>query len=958
MIHQRTAASSLTRRFAVTSAALAAFALLLTVMSSWWLVSQQHITAMRIVSKKEADFHAATVSATLHSAASRMNEAANSSILATGLVDSAGRETYLAPYLSSIRQINGVPIYILFTDFSGAEISSNGLGRFSEKEMSWLRKQLETGREAAEIIESDRGPELIAVEMLSYSRTETPEGALIYKMVLADLRPNDMAQLAWAGQPLPARENEDMVTVPVNMPESLKHLRFQVIEPLQPTSARELAPRFAVIAIIAMALAGTVLVLGARLALRLTQDLRRLESFSRSVVDGGLGTQRAPIEGSIEVSSLAGSINHMLDRIYEQHAQLQEERERFLQLANTIPQLAWVAGPDGKIHWFNDRWYEYTGTTPQQMKEFGWRIVHHPAMQDSVFERIREHIEQGQPFQMTFPLRGADGEFRPFFASAAPLRDGSGRIVQWFGTNTDVSQIEQAERAVRESEERLREGLVAARMAVWDWDLSSDAIRFSPNAPDIFGEVWDSGTDAWSAVHHDDRQRFQRAVEKAVAERSQFNQVVRMIRPDNDNMVWIESRGRVISDQGGQARAIRGISIDVTVRKNAEEALRMANQRKDEFLAMLAHELRNPLAPISTAAEILKLTGPDAERLRQTSEIITRQVDHMTSLINDLLDVSRVTRGLVKVEKEPVRMADVVAGAVEQVKPLIEARRHRLTVQPVPPQACVLGDRKRLVQIVTNLLNNAAKYTGEGGEIVLMVAADADKVELSVRDTGIGISPALLPHVFELFTQAERTPDRSQGGLGLGLALVRSLVELHDGVVEAYSEGTDKGSLFTVRLPRLDMEIIDPDASPVAPPAQERAGMHVMIVDDNVDAAHSLAVLMEAEGYRVSVEHRADTALERALADPPEAFLLDIGLPEIDGYTLARQLRAVPATAHALLVAVTGYGRKEDLDRSEAAGFDHHLVKPATRQALADALARSRPTSGKAPGSDEPAAMQ
>jgi len=303
-------------------------------------------------------------------------------------------------------------------------------------------------------------------------------------------------------------------------------------------------------------------------------------------------------------------------------------------------------------------------------------------------------------------------------------------------------------------------------------------------------------------------------------------------------------------------------------------------------------------------------------------------------------------------------MADVVAGAVEQVKPLIEARRHRLTVQPVPPQACVLGDRKRLVQIVTNLLNNAAKYTGEGGEIVLMVAADADKVELSVRDTGIGISPALLPHVFELFTQAERTPDRSQGGLGLGLALVRSLVELHDGAVEAYSEGTDMGSLFTVRLPRLDMEIIEPDAAPAAPPARERTGMHVMIVDDNVDAAHSLAVLMEAEGYRVSVEHRADTALERALADPPDAFLLDIGLPEIDGYTLARQLRSTPATAHALLVAVTGYGRREDLDRSQAAGFDHHLVKPATRQALADILAHCRPASGKAPGSDVPSAMQ
>ncbi|WP_151638286.1 PAS domain-containing protein [Noviherbaspirillum aerium] len=958
MIFQRSAAGSLTRRFAVASAALATFALLLTVVSSWWLVSEQHITAMRIVSKKEADFHAATVSASLHAVASRMNEVANSSILATGLVDSAGRETYLAPYLTSIRQINGVPIQILFTDFAGTEISSNGLGSFNEREMAWLRKHLETGREVAEIMDSSRGAELIAVKMLSYSRTQTPEGALIYKLVLSDLRPNEMAQLTWSDKPHVGSGGTNLVTVPVSMPQPFQHLHFGVVEPLQPASARELAPQFAIIAVIALALAGTVLVLGARLALRLTHDLRRLEVFSRSVVDGGLGTQRAATEGSTEVASLAGSINHMLDRLYQQHAQLQEERERFLQLANTIPQLAWIAGPDGKIHWYNDRWYEYTGTSPEQMKEFGWRIVHHPAMQDTVFERMRELIAQGQPFQMTFPLRGADGEFRPFFTSAAPLRDAGGRIMQWFGTNTDVSQIEQAERAVRESEERLREGLVAARMAVWDWDLSNDAIRFSPNAPDIFGDTWDSGTTAWRAVHPDDQMRLQRAVDKAVAEQSQFNQVVRMIRPDNGNMVWIESRGKAVTDQSGKVRSIRGISIDVTVRKNAEEALRLANQRKDEFLAMLAHELRNPLAPISTAAEILKLTGADAQRLRQTSEIITRQVDHMTSLINDLLDVSRVTRGLVKVEKEPVRIADVVAGAVEQVKPLIETRRHRLNVQPVPPQACVLGDRKRLVQIVTNLLNNAAKYTGEGGEIVLMVAVDADQIEISVRDTGIGISPALLPHVFELFTQAERTPDRSQGGLGLGLALVRSLVELHDGVVEAYSEGTDKGSLFTVKLPRLGFEIIEPSHVPVVDGARVSKGMHVMIVDDNIDAAHSLAVLMEAEGYRVSVEYCADKALERAMEDPPQVFLLDIGLPETDGYTLARQLRSLPSCAHALLIAVTGYGRKEDIDRSQAAGFDHHLVKPATRQALVDILARSHAAPDPVSGSDEPAAMQ
>ncbi|KRB89947.1 ATP-binding protein [Noviherbaspirillum sp. Root189] len=945
MIFRRPAAGSLARRFALASAALATFALILTTASSWWLVTQQHGAAMHILSQKEVDFHAATMSSTLHAISSRLSEVANSSILATGLVDSAGRETYITPYLNSIRQINGVPIQVLFTDFSGKEISGNSIAQFTDRDMQWLVRHIDSGRRGADIIEGPNGPELIGVELLVYARTQTPEGALLYKILLRDLQPNDMARLAWGtAAPATTRTSIPAVKVAVNSPPVFKHLNFHIVEPPRETSAADLAPQFATIFIIALALAGTVLVLGSRLAVKLTKDLQKLEAFSRSVVSEGFSRQRAEPGRSTEIASLAGSINHMLDRLYEQHAELQREREKFLQLANTIPQLAWIANSDGRIHWYNDRWYEYTGTKPEQMEGLGWQSVHDPAMLPHVIERMQASIDTGQPFQMTFPLRGADGEFRPFFTSAAPLRDGAGRIVQWFGTNTDVSQIERAERAVRESEERLREGLVAARMAVWDWDLGSGQLRFSANAADIFGIATMADNAAWDAVHREDLPALRKAINQAVRERSYFDQVVRMIRSDTGALIWVEASGKIISDDQGNPQSMRGIMLDVTVRKQAEEALRIANRRKDEFLAMLAHELRNPLAPISTAAEILKMAHPDPERVRLTSEIITRQVDHMTSLIHDLLDVSRVTRGLVTLEREPVSTAEVISGAVEQVRPLIQSRKHMLKIGPLSEVAYVTGDRTRLVQIVSNLLNNAAKYTAEGGDIIIAVGLNADTVDISVRDTGIGISSDLLPHVFELFTQAERSPDRSQGGLGLGLALVRSLVELHGGSVDAYSEGTDRGSLFTVRLPRLAMQDLVGALKPEAAVHAKRptVACELMIVDDNIDAARSLAVLMEAEGHRVTVEHRADKALETARRQPPQVFLLDIGLPEMDGYTLAAKLREMPETRDALLIAVTGYGRKEDREKSETAGFDYHIVKPATREEVAAILAQGR----------------
>jgi PAS domain S-box-containing protein len=397
----------------------------------------------------------------------------------------------------------------------------------------------------------------------------------------------------------------------------------------------------------------------------------------------------------------------------------------------------------------------------------------------------------------------------------------------------------------------------------------------------------------------------------------------------------------------GEVFGLMVIAVDITTevesrshveRLNVE--LRAAARAKDEFLAMLAHELRNPLAPIGAAAELLQIMKMDEKRVRHTSQVIGRQVRHMTALVDDLLDVSRLTRGLVDLVKAPLDIRHVVADAVEQVTPLIQARQHHLALHLPPDITKVCGDKKRLIQVVANILNNAAKYTPEGGNIVLRVDVHAAYVAIDVEDDGIGMERDLVSRVFDLFAQAERTPDRSSGGLGLGLALVKSLTELHGGRVSCQSAGLGKGSKFSVHLPRqpehedeLDRNNTDLEMEQDANPLQ------ILVVDDNEDAASMLAMFLEASGHHVIVEHSSRKALERARQEAPQICILDIGLPEMDGIELAKRLRAQPETANSLLIAVTGYGQDQDRKQTKAAGFDHHVVKPADIKQLSDILA-------------------
>ncbi|WP_305821052.1 hybrid sensor histidine kinase/response regulator [Massilia brevitalea] len=679
-------AGSLTRRFAIASAILTAVAVLLVAAASLWLVNRQHAAAVELLQQRETAFNARTVGNTLATLASRMKDVADSPILATGLVDSAGRETYLAPFLNSLRQINGIPVQVLFTDFEGKPIAGNGFERFDTEQLAWLRTRIDAGEESAAIFDRPGGPELVGVNLLRYSRTNTPEGALVYKIRLQDLRPIASSVLAWQAQP---GTHAGEVAVPA--PEAFRHLglmmKIDVSDVGQPLETPW--TQYGLIGGMTLAFAVIVFLLGSRLSLGLTQDLRRLEQFAGKLGEEGIGAARAELAGSSETITLARSINRMLDGLQRQQERLE-----------------------------------------------------------------REH------------------------------------------------------------------------------------------------------------------------------------------------------------------------------------------QRKDEFLAMLAHELRNPLAPISSAAQLLRVLFADVPRIKEVSGVISRQVAHMTHLVDDLLDVSRVTRGLVTINQTTVELGAVLREAAEQIKPVIDARRHSLTLEIAPEALPVCGDRTRLVQVAANLLNNAAKYTPDAGELHVSLARQDGMAVLQVRDNGIGIGADLLPVVFDLFTQAERTPDRAQGGLGLGLALVKKLVELHGGAVEVSSAGQGQGSTFTVRLPLLAASA-GAAAAPAAAAVPASLGtLRILVVDDNVDAAQTLGMLLETAGHAVTVEHSAQAALARAGEGRFDIVLLDIGLPDISGHELASVLRQLPNCAGCALVAVSGYGQEQDRRLSREAGFDAHLVKPVPPDLLAETIAR------------------
>jgi signal transduction histidine kinase len=409
----------------------------------------------------------------------------------------------------------------------------------------------------------------------------------------------------------------------------------------------------------------------------------------------------------------------------------------------------------------------------------------------------------------------------------------------------------------------------------------------------------------------------------------------------------LRAKVSVFADLYRKTRALERLNNDleqrVAERTSALEtttaALQDADRRKDEFLAMLAHELRNPLAPIRTAVQLLRLKELGPPQRARAREVIERQVEHLVTLIDDLLDVSRITRGMITLEREPVLIGAIVAGAVETARPAIDAHRHDLTVELPDELITVDGDKTRLIQVLANILHNAAKFTDPGGRIHLKVTHEGAHVAIAVSDTGIGISPELLPRVFELFTQVHSKSERGQGGLGIGLALVRRLVEIHGGTVTARSDGLGSGTEFSVRIPTLGAEkVVRTHASESAAIAVT-APRRILVADDNHDAAESVTLRLQLAGHQVRAVHDGVEALEVGKVFKPDIVLLDLGMPKMDGCEAARRIRLSSWGKSVTLIALTGWGQQQDRERTSDAGFDLHLVKPVSESQLFDALA-------------------
>jgi PAS domain S-box-containing protein len=538
------------------------------------------------------------------------------------------------------------------------------------------------------------------------------------------------------------------------------------------------------------------------------------------------------------------------ERAERSEAAAADASARFQQLANSIPQLAWTANSDGWIYWYNERWYEYTGTTPEQMAGWGWQTVHHPDVLPTVLERWKQSLAMGEPLEIEFPLRGADGTFQLFLTRVVPFRDASGAIVQWFGTNTNVQYRHDAERALREQAETL----------------------------------------------------------------NVVNQRVQQL---------LDSE--------------RGARLEV------ERQSRM----KDEFLAILSHELRTPLNAVMGWAHMLSASGLSEDKRQQAIDTILRNAQAQSRLIEDLLDMSRIISGRLSLRLGVVNLQDVVEAAVNVVRPTAAARGVALAVAvESPPPHDVCGDPGRLQQVVLNLLTNAIKFTAAGGRVDVRLSRTRDAFEVSVQDTGVGIAPEFLPHVFDRFRQADSSFTRGHGGLGLGLSITRSLIEMHGGTIGAASDGAGRGATFSISVPAAPQSsagqarALENGQNPHVLPASLR-NLSVLIVEDDEDARELAREVLSQHGARVVHARSGVDALN--LIDSDAAFDLivsDVGMPGMDGYEFIRQVRQrAGGDRRTRAIAVTAYAGAEDQRRALAAGFDRHMAKPISPDQLVAACA-------------------
>lgn len=558
-------------------------------------------------------------------------------------------------------------------------------------------------------------------------------------------------------------------------------------------------------------------------------------------------------------------------------------------------------------------------------------------------------METHQPFHghevpvMLARTRDGEPEERLIDLIYTPLIDADGHCTRVLGHGTDVTDNvrlrQRAEEAERRSHRRLTDALSAGRMIAWEWNVQSDVLTSRGAWLELFNrteQLFATGTQALAFLHPDDRAARAETVRQAVASETSWHLQYRALHPDGGT-VWLEERAALSRDPTTDQQIVTGLVWDISGRKKAEEELQLADRRKNDFLATLSHELRNPLAPIRSGLQILKLRMPDDQQINKTRSIMERQMSHLVRLIDDLMEVSRISRGKVVLRPKRLLLGSVLSTAVEAAWPSIEAKSLQLE-QVLGETLAVDGDKDRLTQVFANLLSNAVKFSPDHSTLRLTMHREEDEAVVVVEDEGQGIDAVSLPTVFDLYAQGPS--HQMSGSLGIGLALVKQLVELHHGSIAARSEGKDRGSAFTVRLPLASTEAAIQDLAEAGDPMEVRASERprILVVDDNQDAADTLVTCLRLEGYLVDVAYDGFAALEAFNRHSPGLVLLDIGMPEIDGYEVARRIRQSDAGKLAKLVALTGWGQPEDKTRVLAAGFDQHLTKPVELEALAMAM--------------------
>jgi PAS domain S-box-containing protein len=655
---------------------------------------------------------------------------------------------------------------------------------------------------------------------------------------------------------------------------------------------------------------------------------------------------------------------------------------RFRAAVAAVNGVLWTNNAAGEMEGEQAAWAALTGQTYDEYRGYGWAKAVHPDDAQPTLDAWKDAVAARRTFDFEHRVLRHDGQWRLFAIRAVPVLNDDGSVREWVGVHTDITDRRRAEdRAsfLRGLADRLRDisdprSIMAAAAEALGRHLNVGRCGYG----EVQGTTsvvtverdWSDGSMPSAAGLYDLENYGRELVAELRAGRSvRVNDVQSDLRMTPDAatahvalggmraslVLPLLKSGRFAAllyvhqtsprvwtdDDEGIVHEVAERTWAAVERARAENALRERDRRKDEFLATLAHELRNPLAPIRQAVRIARAPQVTDAQLRWSHDVIERQATHMSLLLGDLLDASRVTEGKLELRKEPVELAAIIDTAIETARPLIDARRQQLNVTLPSKPVALQVDALRLAQVVANLLTNAAKYSNRDGSIELCASLERDGVVIRVRDAGIGIEREMLPRVFDMFSQATSAIDRSEGGLGIGLAIVKGIVELHGGRVEARSEGSGKGSEFIVDLPNS----LAPTQTPAAQSDElpgTGSGQSIVIADDNRDSAESLKMLLELDGHSVRTAHDGASAFELVQAVRPRVALLDIGMPKLNGYELASKIRAQPWGASITLVAFTGWGQSQDRQRALEAGFDHHLTKPVDHEAVLSILRKAQ----------------